>query len=67
LELENVPSKGYVDTTIAVARAFGVNIQVVDQGYAVSGGQKYQPQIIEVDGDWSGAAFLFVAALLYKQ
>ena len=64
LELENVPSRGYVDTTIAVAHAFGVKIQALDKGYAVEGGQKYQPRTIKVDGDWSGAAFLFVAAAL---
>ena len=64
LELENIPSKGYVDTTIAVAHAFGVKIQVLEKGYAVEGGQKYQPRTIKVDGDWSGAAFLFVAAAL---
>ncbi|MEY2764890.1 MAG: 3-phosphoshikimate 1-carboxyvinyltransferase [Bacteroidota bacterium] len=64
LELENVPSKGYVDTTMAVAKAFGVNIQETPTGYWVEGGQKYQAREISVDGDWSGAAFLFVAAAL---
>lgn len=64
LELENVPSKGYIDTTIAVAQAFGVKIHALEKGYAVEGGQKYQPRMIQVDGDWSGAAFLFVAAAL---
>ncbi len=64
LEIEHVPSLGYVETTIAVAKKFNVEINPTQVGFEVSGGQKYQAQEITVDGDWSGAAFLFVAAAL---
>jgi 3-phosphoshikimate 1-carboxyvinyltransferase len=64
LEIAKVPSIGYVDTTIAVAKRFNVEIEKTNTGFWAKGGQKYQARQITVDGDWSGAAFLLVAAAL---
>ncbi len=64
LEIEKVPSAGYIDTTIAVAKKFNVVIDKLPTGYMVQGGQKFKSIEVQVDGDWSGAAFLFVAAAL---
>jgi 3-phosphoshikimate 1-carboxyvinyltransferase len=64
LEIEKVPSIGYVETTMAVAKKFNVEMEQIPSGFKVLGGQKYQSREIQVDGDWSGAAFLFVAAAL---
>lgn len=50
-------SRGYVDMTLAVVRAAGVDIQEVTDGFDIAGGQTYRPQSMKVEGDWSGAAF----------
>ncbi len=53
-------SRGYVDMTIRVLSGAGIYVAVRDNGYDVSGGQKYvaQPDT-EVELDWSGAAFWY--------
>ena len=54
-ELESAP---YVDITIGVLSLFGVNITKTDKGFYIKGDQKYTPQNLTVEGDWSNAAFL---------
>jgi 3-phosphoshikimate 1-carboxyvinyltransferase len=58
-------SKSYVDMTIQLLKQFGVVVRKEHEGlYRVRGRQRYSPQTYMVEGDWSGAAFLLVAAAL---
>jgi len=60
--LESAP---YVDMTIDALEKFGVKVQRTENGFFVKGGQKYiSPQIIEVEGDWSNAAFFITATAI---
>jgi len=52
-------SRGYVDMTLAVVRAAGIEIVETVDGFDIPGGQIYRAQSAEVEGDWSGAAFWF--------
>jgi 3-phosphoshikimate 1-carboxyvinyltransferase len=64
LEVEGLASKGYVDLTLDTMRAFGVEAErdAAFREFHVRGGQAYRPTNFIVEGDWSGAAFLLVAA-----
>ena len=72
LEAEGLVSSGYVDLTIDTMRAFGVEVSrtKADNGvspaplFEIGGGRSYAPADFEVEGDWSGAAFLLVAAAI---
>jgi 3-phosphoshikimate 1-carboxyvinyltransferase len=55
----------YIDITLAVMEAFGV--QVVSEGYKyfrIEGGQRYQPRIYNVEPDASNASYFFAVAAL---
>ena len=55
----------YIDITLAVMAAFGV--QVVSEGYTyfrIEAGQRYQPCIYNVEPDASNASYFFAAAAL---
>lgn len=65
LKVKNLKSREYVDLTINVLKKFSVEIE--NRGYAefsVKGNQKFMPGIVEVEGDWSGAAFLLCAGAI---
>ena len=63
VEVEGLVSGGYVDLTIDTMRAFGVEAKRLPGGrFEIRGGQSFFPTSFEVEGDWSGAAFLVVAA-----
>ncbi len=52
-------SAPYVDITIDVLSEFGVEVEKKDEDtYYIKGGQKYSPQNLSVEGDWSNSAFL---------
>ncbi len=51
-------SEPYVDLTIKSLNDFGVEIQKCGRMYKIKGSQKYLPQDITVEGDYSNAAFL---------
>lgn len=51
-------SAPYVDITIDVLRKFGVEIEKTEVGFYIKGNQRYLPQNLSVEGDWSNAAFL---------
>ncbi len=62
LVVEKLVSKPYVELTIDVMQAFGVQVQ--NDGFkkfAITAGQRYVPAVFHVEGDWSGAAFMLVA------
>lgn len=66
IEVENLVSRGYVDLTLDVMRAFGVRAERSPDysEFRVPGGQTYVPAAYRTEGDWSGAAFLLVAGAL---
>jgi 3-phosphoshikimate 1-carboxyvinyltransferase len=57
-------SEAYVDMTIDVLSAFGVNVDKNKAGYLVKGGQKYKSTNYEIEGDYSQAAFFACAAVI---
>ena len=53
-----IQSRGYVDMTLDVIRAYGISIEETPEGFLVAGGQKYILQRKAVPAlDWSSAAF----------
>lgn len=64
----HLQSKPYVDMTISALKNFGIEIQETSENglltYTVKGGQKYSPCDISVEGDYSQAAFFYVANAL---
>jgi 3-phosphoshikimate 1-carboxyvinyltransferase len=65
IEVANLQSIPYIDMTINILKQF--DISVTHDRYEVfhiPGKQKYRPATIQVEGDWSGAAFLLVAGAL---
>jgi 3-phosphoshikimate 1-carboxyvinyltransferase len=60
--VERLASRGYVDLTLDIMRAFGAEA-VRDSSFSEFSvrGVPYTPAAYEVEGDWSGAAFLLVA------
>ena len=51
-------SEPYVDLTIKSLNDFGVKIEKCNRAYKIKGNQRYLPQNITVEGDYSNAAFL---------
>ena len=65
IEVEGLVSGGYVDLTIDTMRSFGVEARRLPSGrFEIQGNQAFVPTSFEVEGDWSGAAFLVVAAAI---
>ena len=65
IEVRNLKSKPYIDLTISILNQHG--IVVVNENYErflISKGQDYKPADIYAEGDWSGAAFVLVAAAI---
>ncbi len=65
VKVSDLKSHGYIDLTLATTKAFGV--EIINGNYTrfrISGRQKYQPTTIEIEGDWSGAAFHVVAGAI---
>lgn len=52
-------SSPYVDITLEVIRAYGVNVQRTESGFFINGGAKYKGNLA-VQGDWSNEAFFLV-------
>lgn len=58
-------STGYVDITLYAMRRFGVQVQRAQGQLVVPGPQRYLPVAgYRVEGDWSGASYLFAAAAI---
>jgi 3-phosphoshikimate 1-carboxyvinyltransferase len=65
LFVHDLQSKPYIDLTLEVMEAYGV--EVLHQSYArfmITGNQFYKPADVQCDGDWSSAASLLVAGAL---
>lgn len=54
-------SEPYVTMTVEAMKQFGVCVLKTQDGYSIKGGQKYSPCTYSVEGDYSQAAFFFVA------
>lgn len=57
-------SKPYVDMTVKVLSDYGVEIRETDFGYLIHGGQEFKKTDYTIEGDWSQAAFFFVAGAI---
>ena len=65
LEVDSLVSKEYIDITVDVMKKFGVQIE--NQNYSrflIPGKQSYKPAEISIEGDWSSASYLLVAAAI---
>lgn len=60
----HLESRPYVDITIDVMKRFGIEVTETDRGFYIKGGQKYSPRTETVEGDYSQAAFFYVANAL---
>lgn len=57
-------SRSYVDMTVEVLKQSGIHIFEKDQFFMIHGNQQYQPIDYDVEGDFSQAAFFFVAGTI---
>jgi 3-phosphoshikimate 1-carboxyvinyltransferase len=65
IRVKNLKSRPYIDMTIQILESFGIKVQNNNyELFSIKGGQKYHPGDYEVEGDWSGAAFLLVAGAI---
>jgi len=61
LQALNLKSRAYVNMTLSVLASFAIEVDVDGDRFSIRGGQDYQPKEYEVEGDWSGSAFMLVA------
>lgn len=60
-------STGYIDMTRRTMARFGVTVADTADGFAWDGGQAYRaPAALQVEGDWSNAAFWLAAGAVAK-
>ncbi len=65
IKVNNLTSRRYIDMTIKILKAFSVNVEnIVYKEFRIKGNQKYKPAVLEIEGDWSGAAFLLCAGAI---
>lgn len=57
----HLESRPYVDITIETMKRFGVEIEETENSYLIKGGQRYYSHSERVEGDYSQAAFFYVA------
>ncbi len=62
---DGLRSKPYIDITIDVMRAFGVEAVNKDyKEFIVKGGQEYKARDYQIEGDYSSAAYFFAAGAI---
>lgn len=65
IHVHALKSSPYVQMTLEVAAKFGIKItQEAFETFSIQGKQEYKATSVTVPGDWSGAAFLLVAAAI---
>lgn len=65
LHVENPKSRPYIDMTLDVLAAFGIEVEREDYScFNIRGRQAYRSCIFPVEGDWSGASCFLVAGAL---
>jgi 3-phosphoshikimate 1-carboxyvinyltransferase len=63
--VEELKSKPYISLTIAVLNSFGISIINDDfKRFLIPGRQSYKACEYQIEGDWSGSAFLLVAGAI---
>lgn len=60
----HLESRPYVDITVDMLRKYGIVVEESESFYRIKGGQKYTPHDEKIEGDYSQAAFFFVANAL---
>ncbi len=60
----HLESRPYVDITIDTLRRFGISVDETENGFHIAGRQKYTAHDEKIEGDYSQAAFFFVANAL---
>lgn len=60
----HLESRPYVDITIDILRRYGIEIIETENSFLIKGNQKYTPYDEHIEGDYSQAAFFFVANAL---
>lgn len=62
LRVEKLNSRPYIDMTLEVMQAFGVEVRHDNyQQFLIPANQRYTPTTYNIEGDWSGASCLLVA------
>lgn len=65
IKVDNLNSKPYIDLTIETMKAFGVRVdELPGNTYRIAVNKKYKASNFNVEGDWSGAAFMLVAGAI---
>lgn len=64
LDVSDLKSHAYVGMTESLMLVFGARIRAMEGRYLINGGQRYGARRYQVDGDWSGAAFMLVAGAI---
>jgi len=66
IRLSNPVSLPYIRMTLDVLNTFGVTVEHSPEGteYIIPGNQTYRGSDVQIEGDWSGAAFMLVAGAL---
>lgn len=65
IKVNNLKSRPYIDMTIQILRDFGISIQNKNYTlFRIPGNQKFKALNYRVESDWSGGAFLLVAAAI---
>lgn len=65
LLVKNLKSKPYIDITLSMMKEFGVEVENINyETFKIRSHQHYKALNYMVEGDWSGVAFLLVAAAL---
>jgi 3-phosphoshikimate 1-carboxyvinyltransferase len=63
--VKNLKSKPYIDMTLEVLKKFGINIENKNyEVFDIPGNQSYKANQIDIEGDWSNAAFFFTGAAI---
>lgn len=60
----HLESRPYVDITIDILKRFGISVKETPNSFIIKGRQKYSPYNEIVEGDYSQAAFFYVANAL---
>lgn len=65
LMVHDLKSRPYLDMTLETLNTFGIRvINIKHRRFIIHSGQNYNPAEVEIEGDWSSAAFLFVAGAI---
>ncbi len=67
LEIKNLKSRPYVELSLEVLERFGVELTLSNDTIHFDGPYELNNCNISIEGDWSSASFLLVAAALYGE